>query len=821
VAVFVGMHTANQSVLAGLTESIDRIAGRTDLQVTAGEAGFEEDVLERIQGVPAVRVAVPIIEAAVESTLQGQGDLLLLGVDMTGDRSLRQYDLDTADEAIIDDPLVFLAQPDSVIVTTELASRNGLSTGRHLRLKTAEGEKVFTIRGIMKPAGLATAFGGNLVIMDVYAAQRALDRGRRFDRIDLAVNDGVRTEEVQREIAAMLGPGFEIQPPAARGRQTESMVVGYSVMVNISSAFALFIGMFIIYNAFATAVTQRRAEIGILRALGATRAQIVRLFLAESALLGLLGSVLGLLVGIAIARGMASAIGGLIGELYGVAKVATDVATDPQVLAAALAIGVITSVVAALVPARGAARTDPVHAVQEGAYRSVSLGESRARIVWAAVCGALALGCLAAAEYRLLFYAGYALTIAVPLLLGPMLSRALVRLLRPALTRFRPVEGTLAADSLIQAPRRTSACVAALMLSVALVIAFAGMGRATYASILEWLDTTLNPDLFVMPSERLDLRTTRFPASMTAELAALPGVAHVQPFRYNRMSVEGRPAMIAAIDVASFANTTRGEPVAGTAADIYRAAATGDALIVSENFAQVRGVTVGEWLDIAAPYGVVHLPIAGIIADYTDQQGTIFMDHQVFTKYWRDDAVSDFHVWVKPGAQVTAVRQQIVDRFSGRRHVFVLTNEEARRYILGVADQWFDLMNVQIAVAVLVAVLGIVNALTVSITDRRRELGVLQAVGALRSQIRHTIWLEAVTIGVLGMIVGAVVGAINLYYLLQIVRHDVIGLRLEYQYPVSTLLAVVPLIVAAAFAAALWPSEAAVRGRLVEALAYE
>jgi putative ABC transport system permease protein len=237
--------------------------------------------------------------------------------------------------------------------------------------------------------------------------------------------------------------------------------------------------------------------------------------------------------------------------------------------------------------------------------------------------------------------------------------------------------------------------------------------------------------------------------------------------------------------------------------------------------AQLHHLELGDLLEITAPYGTIHLPIAGIIVDYTDQQGTVFLDRSVFIKYWHDDAVSDFRVYVAPGTPVSEVRQRIIDRYAGRRHVFVLTNEDGRQYILRIADQWFGLMNVQIAIAILVAILGIVNSLTVSIMDRRRELGVLQAVGGLRGQIRRTIWLEALSIGILGLIVGGVLGAINLYYLLQIVQRDIIGMRLDYEFPLSTMLALIPIMLGAAFVAALWPAEAAVRTPLVEALEYE
>src|SRR5512133_271892 len=170
VAVFVGMHTANQSVLAAFHTTVDRIAGATQLQVTAGDTGFDEEVLERVQAIKEVRVAVPVIEAVVDTGLKGQGDLLVLAVDMTGDQGLRDYSYDAADEDVIDDPLMFLAQPDSIIVTREFADRNGLKVDSRLPLKTLEGTRMFTVRGIMKSGGLASAFGGNLAVMDIYAA---------------------------------------------------------------------------------------------------------------------------------------------------------------------------------------------------------------------------------------------------------------------------------------------------------------------------------------------------------------------------------------------------------------------------------------------------------------------------------------------------------------------------------------------------------------------------------------------------------------------------------------------------------------------------
>src|SRR5256712_5208397 len=144
VAVFVAMHAANRSIFNAFDKTVDQIDGSTQLQVSAGEFGFDETVLERVQSVPEVGIAVPVIEATVDTNIPGQGSILILGIDMTGDRNLRDYELKDADDAIIDDPLVFLAQPDSLMITKEFAERNGLAVNSRIPLMTIEGARPVT-----------------------------------------------------------------------------------------------------------------------------------------------------------------------------------------------------------------------------------------------------------------------------------------------------------------------------------------------------------------------------------------------------------------------------------------------------------------------------------------------------------------------------------------------------------------------------------------------------------------------------------------------------------------------------------------------------
>jgi putative ABC transport system permease protein len=822
VGIFAGMHAVGASVLSALNITIDRIAGKTQLQVTAGEAGFPEELLERVQSVPVVAAAAPVIEAVVQSGIKQEGNLLIIGVDMTGDRSLREYDLEDGDQDIVDDPLVFLAQPDSLIVTRDFARRTGLGPGSSLAMQTMEGERKFTIRGVMRPGGLSAAFGGNLAVMDIYAAQKVFGRGRRFDRIDIGLKDDCSLEKGEAALRQTLGPSFEVDVPAARGRQFDSLLHVYSFMVNVTSLFALIIGLFIIYNTFAVAVTERRTEIGTVRALGASRGQVIRLFLLEGAMVGLVGSALGIVFGSLIANALAGYVGDVMLAQYGITLGANRVDLSLSLIIAAMLLGTATSVLAAVIPARNAAHIDPIRALQRGRYQLLSAGENRTRRRAAVLFAALAVGCLALGRSRMVFYLGYGCFVLGAVLSTPALCMWLSRLLRPVLRLLRPVEGALAVDSLVQAPRRTSATISALMLSTGLVVSLGGISRGVYGSVVDWIDTFLNSDLLVLASENGTNRSFHFPDVMTPALSSLDGVAEVQRMRSNKVSVKGASVLMVAIDMDKIAERGGGRVVAGKVKEMYRRAAMGDGVIISENCSILRNIAMGDTVEIPSPSGLLHLPVIGIVTDYLNQSGSIFVDYgAVYLRYWKDPTVDIYKVYTKQGTSTEELKARVQATFSQHRRLFVGLNREVKARVMNNTRQWLGMSYIQIAVAILVAVLGIANTLLVSVTDRRREFATLRAVGAGRNNVRFAVWLESATIAFIGVILGVAFGAIDLRYELEMMRRDYAGLTLDYDFPVRLALVLAATMVAAAWVSSLAASEATVRNSPVEALAYE
>ncbi|MBI4904217.1 MAG: FtsX-like permease family protein [Acidobacteria bacterium] len=763
---------------------------------------------------------MPVIEAQVNAGKQG--NILILAVDMTGDRSLREYDIEEGEEAVVDDPLVFLAQPDSIIVTRDYASQNGIVSGGKITFETMQGRKDFTVRGIMKAGGLASAFGGNLAIMDIYAAQHVFGRGRMFDRIDLTLKPNVTLDQGTAGIMKVVGPGYTVGSPSQRGKQFESIIQIFSVGATLNSLFAMLIGLFIIYNTFSIAVAQRRSEIGILRSLGASRGQIRGLFLLESFLLGLTGSIIGIAFGLLLARGMASYIGGYIGEIYGLAERTQEISASPLTIGLALLLGVVTSMLAAWIPARDASQVDPVKALHKGAYEVFSEQENRTRLIAALGFAAVSLVCFLSGGVRgPRLYAGYLSMVLAAVLLTPSFVRWLVMLLRPLFRELLPVEGALAADSLMQSPRRTSATVAAVMLSLSLVVGLGGVADASYTSILDWTTAVINPDLFVGTSDQIAERSFRFPAALGEEIGKMDVVDELQTVRTIRFDYRGDPIMLVATSIESLSRRVKPKVIAGDLATMYAQAAAGRGVILADNLALQQRLKLGDIMEIPSPSGILKLKVLGITVDYSDQKGAVMMDRGLFVANWKDDSANLFRVYLKKGVTPEEGKRRILERFGTQTKLFVMTNQQLRNYIIKVTDQWFGLTYMQVFVAVLVAILGIVNSLTVSITDRRRELAVVRAVGGLRRQVRQAIWMEAAGIGAVSLMLGLALGGVFLYYYLGIIREEIAGIRLEYVYPVKMALTLIPVMLGVALLSALGPAESAVRASLVEALEYE
>jgi len=822
VGVYIAIELSSASLRTSLRRTVDKIAGKAQLEVASGEAGVPEDIVDVVRAVPGVVAAQPVVEAVVRPEGAGEQSLMVLGVDFLGDRAIRDWDF--GDDDVLDDPLVFLAQPDSICLTQEFAARKGLKIDDTIRLETGHGWKTFTVRGLIKPEGPATAFGGNLALMDLYAAQFVFSRGRLFDRVDVLLDPGVPMSLGAKRLTEALGPGYTAEPPARRGAEMEVLIVNFGRTLTLGSWQAMFIAVFLIFNVFAVAATRRRREIGILRSLGVVRGAILRLFLVEGAIVGAAGAAIGVGAGLVLARATTKFIARLTEVAYGLTHSEAAVVVDPKVIAVGACLGLLSAIAAAFFPALGAARLQPVEALAKGGFQHVSAGSGRLRLAAGAVttvCAGLVVVTVAQKTFEGAVL-GMLLINGAALLLAPTLIGPLVRLLRPLMQRVFGIEGRIATDTLLQAPRRTSATVMALMVSLGFVLTLAGLTHAFRVSYTTWMNGVINADFYLTASDRFFSKAYRLPPEFAATVASIPGVRWVEEFRGIHLKYGGKRPFLATLPLARTYRRLEMPLLAGRKSDLVERVPRGEGIAVSDNFARLYAKGIGDPVTLDTPTGPLTLPVLAIVMDYSSDQGTIWMDRSVYVSRWKDEGIDTIDILTEPSADKGRIAAEIRARLSEKTdRLFVMTASEMRGNIHKLLDQFFALSYVQLVIALLVAVLGITNTLVISVAERRRELGILKALGTMRRQVFTLIVLEALSISIVGSSVGFALGSYLIGYAADSISATNTGWTLPYAFPWGIAIGLAPLLVVVTVLAAVYPARLALSVSPAEALEFE
>ncbi len=823
VAVFFAVRTANASLFNSLQETVEKMAGKATLEVTAGESGFPEHVLDTVRATPGVKVAEPIIEVIAQTLFAGEGNLLVLGVDTTGDQALRDYEFDRSQTEVAD-PLVYLAQPNSLMVSRAFAERHLLKIGDSFDLFTSQGKQSFTVQGLFKPIGIGEIFGGNIAVMDVYSAQVVFNRGRNFDRIDLMNSPDVPVDTLQLRISAQLPSGVLVERPEARGQALDNTVTAMRIGMLTTSFVALLVGVYIIFNSFTIAVNQRWKQIGVLRAAGVERRNIRRMFLLEALIMGVLGSAIGIVGGYYLAAAAAKLMGTIAASVYGLVSSPGRSPVRADLCLDSVALGVAASLVGAWFPSRAASQLDPamsLHNIETRAREGV-MGRGRVGTGILLILAGLLLVLWSSPRYGTSIQFLYASVTLIGLtLVLPKIVQWSARALRPAMNYLGGSEGALAVDSMIQSPRRTSATVGALMVGLMFVFS-TGAYIQSYRRIIDrWTTQMINSDLVVSASALLRSPSNHFSEDLGRSIATLSGVRHVENVRFTAVPFRGDSVAVIANDMNGFLARARDAIEDGDTRTLQRELPSGQGFIVSRNFANRWGFHAGDEVQLEAPSGPLARPILGIVDDYRSEKGTVFMDRALYKQYWNDSAVDYLDIDLQPDTDPAVVKQQIEKLTTGSLHAFVYTNAEFRAWISGLVDQFFALNYMQLVVAVLIAVLGIVNTLIISVSDRRREIGIIRAIGGLRSQIRKLVLLEALAISLVGVFIGALAGALNTLFMSHTVSIILAGYSIPFNVPWNLILMSLPVVAAASLLAGWLPARTASRMEVIEAIGYE
>ena len=336
-----------------------------------------------------------------------------------------------------------------------------------------------------------------------------------------------------------------------------------------------------------------------------------------------------------------------------------------------------------------------------------------------------------------------------------------------------------------------------------------------------WMNQVLNADLFVATSTMLRSTSYHFTEDLGKQIAALPGVERVENVRFTAVPYRGDTAAVIAIEMDGFLIRSESAVEGANLRTLHDRLTRGEGVLVSRNFAARWKVGIGNRISLESPTGTLNLPILGFLDDYRSEKGTIFMDRALYKKYWGDDAVDFIDVDLKPGVDQLAMKQEVERLTAGSSHAFVYTNAEFKRWIAGLVDQFFTLNYMQLVVAVLIAILGIVNTLLISVSERKREIGIVRAIGGLRSQIRKLVLLEAVAVAIVGVAVGVVAGILNTEFMSHTVSLQLAGYSVPYYFPWEIVLLSLPIVIAVSLAAGWWPAQNAACMQVIEAIGYE
>lgn len=831
VSAIVSIGIVNENILASFENTINYSMGRASLQITGAATGFPENMIDRVQALPGVEYAVPAIEAA--GTIYGAQErtIMVLGVDMLQDRMIREYRL-SEESAEIPDPLMFLAKADSILLTKELAGREGIKIDQKIRVQTIEGVHSFIVRGLLSPEGPAKAMAGNMAVMDIFAAQKAFGRDGRIDRIDVSLLKGYGIEAVKKTIRAALPNGYNVETPAGRTKQIENMISRFRKMLDLARFIVIFVGMYIIYNSVSITVVHRKKEVGILRALGTTKGSVVNIFLAEAFVNGAVGSALGAGLGILQAKASIGTVSRLVSDIYLNTSLA-GLSISWSHLIIGFVSGLAASLSAALLPSLASSRITPISAIRSMPYSEEGFLSNRRTIIISAFILILSGSMLVlykAFPSRPVFHSmGVIFLSNLFILLGmslaaPHFLKLFLHVFHKTISPSLGPAGRLAGLNLQKNIIRNSVAAAAVFFGIAMFVNSAGLTNSIKRSIMDYMDAIVKADIIVTagrPLATVGSQNTPMPYRVIEEIKNIPGVLDADPFRKIHLDYGNGRILLMSMDMKKRLEYSDLSIIEGSREEILRLLPSQDGIVVNEGFAEKFGVRQGDSVTLPTPGGAVAFKVAAIVVEFSSDSGTAFIDTSTFQRRWGDRLLDTVNVRTKSKDVIPGVIAEIEKRLGSERKIFALPLLEWRNELYTLINDSFVFNRALSFLTLTIACFGIIVTLFASVLERTREIGILRSIGMLRKQVFKVVLIESMLLGLVGGILGCIGGVVMGWSSLEgFVRADY-GSSTAYYFPYSSIIWALLLSVSVAAFSGIYPALRAAKINITEALAYE
>jgi len=798
----------------GVDVTVTRKPAFTGSEMSGAVTGLPESVVTQVKGVDGVATAVGYVTGSGAVAVDGK-------VVGTGGSPTLFFSYSPGMEQLQPNTFVQGAPParsGEVGIIQKLAKDQKLGVGSKLQVITQTGSRTVTVSGVFTFAA-QSSLGGSLIIDTTLPdAQQWFDLPGQVSEIDVKGVAGVSPETLAGRVRAAVPPGAEVKTGAqAAADQTKQVsdAIGTFLKPALLSfgGIAVLVGAFIIFNAFSMTVAQRRREFAMVRALGASRRQVLVSVAAEALAMGVFASLLGLLAGLGVAAG--------VNQLFQAIKVDiphSGLVLEPRTIIIALAVGVLVTLLSAIIPATRATRVPPMAALQEGAALPPSRFSRYTPFIAVAVAifGGLfiAVGMVGpgGTTQRLGTLALGAVLIFVAV---AMVSRYLIRPIAGGLgwplQKLSPVSGRLARDNSIRNPGRTAATASALMIGLGVVVFVAVFAQGLKSSFVDGIDRMVKADYIVQGQNFMAI-----PPDVVGKLQAVGGVQGVSGLDIQQVQVDKKLTGVSAVDPATFGPLWHFDWLGGGSDALLKELGTTKAL-VEQQTAATLGLKTGQKFTMTTVDGKqATFTVAGQYKDPMLLNGIVITD-SAYRRVFPRSAL--YMAFVKGGAGA-AGPQQLAALKGALKDVPTATVQTVAEYKASMVKQVNQLLNLLyglLAMSVIISLFGIVNTLVLAVFERTREIGLTRAIGMSRRQVRATVRYESVITSIIGAIMGIVVGIAFAW----VVTTRFAGQGITFSIPGTQLVVFLILAVIVGVIAAILPARRAAKIDILEAIHYE
>jgi putative ABC transport system permease protein len=796
VASVISIQIINRNALAAFAGSVQAVSGEADLTVLGNLPTFDEILLSSVLDEPGVEAAWPMQRIGVALADQPSFFLDIIGFDLFAGVRLPLGDDGRADDRSTD----AVTRPGWAAVTPALATEMGWEIGDSVAVTSGTRRGWLVIGALVDFQRVNPLASRKLVVMDIAQAQHLFGTRGQITQIDVRVADDDVTDVASR-LAASLGPSVQVLTPEQREQEASRLLQAFRLNLTALSFISLFVGLFLVYSSTQAALVRRRAEFGVRRSIGASRAQVLAIILGEVAVLGLLGVALGLPGGYWAATANVEVVSQTLSNLYLLNEIEA-IELPAWIFLSGIGIGVGGAVAGAIRPALDMSRRDckallAAFSLHERAVTSAArwfaLGMTLmgGSVVWFVLQGhAVRPGG---------FVLAAALLIGLPLM-TPLLVGALSRRAQPQ--RFNWVYSVKSLSVRLHA---TAVAVAALSVAVAMLVGITLMIGSFRKTLDVWMASAVQADIYVTtPSWQGGRAGATLERGIVEQVSTLPRVRAIDRLRSFTVVSNDRRVGLAGIDFGLPIGESRFTMLSGDRDAAFLEVRRGSVLI-SEPLARKARLSLGDTVSITGPDGQIGLHVAGVYYDYSNEAGAIVADHATVERQFGPGEFNSIALYLEPGVDQDEVIDALRARFTGVP-LLIRSNRRLREEALRIFDQTFAITRILQAMSLLVAVTGITLTLLVLARERLSELALYRALGAERPQIFRVFLGKGLAISAAGLVLGTAGGVILAMILIFLINRAYFGWTIQVHVPWLALGQEFGTIVLAATAASVYPA---------------